>query len=55
MNDKLQPVADDDKTRGELGNFLRTLRRCVPLSYKNWCAVPKRLKTTLWNYVQVLY
>ena len=55
MNDKLQPVEDDDKTRAELGNFLGTLRRRVPLSYKNWSAVPKSLKTTLWNYVHVLY
>lgn len=55
MNDKLQPVADDDKTRAELGSFLGTLRRCVPLSYTNWSKVPKSLKTNLWSYVQVLY
>lgn len=55
MNDKFQAVSDDDQIIAELSNFLGTLRRSVPLTYKSWTDVPKNLKKMLWNYVQVNY
>lgn len=53
MNKKLQPISDDDKVISEIGYFLGTLKRCVPLTYKSWRDVPENLKTTLLNYVKV--
>ena len=53
MNKKFQPISDDDKVISELGYFLGTLKKCVPLTYKSWKDVPANLKTTLLNYVKV--
>ena len=55
MNNKFQPIADDNESRAELGSFLGTLRRCVSLTYKNWAHVPRTMKKTLCNYVKVVY
>lgn len=53
MNKKGQPISDDDNVVTELGYFLGTLRKCVPLTYKSWRDVPENLKNTLLNYVKV--
>ncbi|KAK1387289.1 hypothetical protein POM88_015467 [Heracleum sosnowskyi] len=55
MNKEFQPISDNDKVVSELNNFLGTLRRCVPLTYKSWTHVPRTLKQTLWNYVKQRY
>ncbi|KAK1381043.1 hypothetical protein POM88_027787 [Heracleum sosnowskyi] len=55
MNEKFQPIVDDDKVITELGYFLGTLKRCVPLTYKSWTDVPQNLKNTLLNYVKQRY
>lgn len=54
VNEKFQPVADDDKTISELSNFLGTLKRCVPLTYASWEHVPESLKDTFWSYTKVI-
>lgn len=54
MNERFQPVSDEDKVISELSNFLGTLaKRCVSFTYVSWRDVPKTLKNTLWNYVKV--
>lgn len=53
MNEDFQPVSDNDKVVSEFGQFLGTLKKCVPLTYKSWKDVPENLKTTLLNYVKV--
>lgn len=53
MNNRFQPISDDDKVMSELGYFLGTLKRSVPLTYKSWKDVPTNLKNTLLNYVKV--
>lgn len=56
VNELFQPIADDDKVRTELGNFLGTLaKRCVSLTYVTWRHVPENIKKTMWNYVKVIY
>lgn len=55
MNQWFQPISDDDKVISELSNFLGTLKRSVPLTYKSWSDVPEKLKKSLWDYVKVIY
>ncbi|KAK1380317.1 hypothetical protein POM88_027061 [Heracleum sosnowskyi] len=56
MNERFQPVFDDDIVTSELSNFLGTItKRCVPLTYANWRHVPDNLKDTMWNYVKQRY
>ncbi|WOG86475.1 hypothetical protein DCAR_0205682 [Daucus carota subsp. sativus] len=52
MNDRFQPISDNDKVISEFGYFLGTLKKSVPLTYKSWRDVPDSLKTTLLNYVK---
>ena len=54
MNERFQPISDNDKISSELSNFLGTLvKRCVPFTYVSWRDVPEALKNTMWNYVRV--
>lgn len=56
MNDRFQPIFDDDKISSELSNFLGTIaKRCVSFNYVTWRDVPASLKKTMWNYVRVLH
>ncbi|KAK1387019.1 hypothetical protein POM88_015197 [Heracleum sosnowskyi] len=52
VNNKFQPVADDDQKISELSNFLGILKRCVPLTYASWEHVPESLKDTFWSYTK---
>ncbi|KAK1369770.1 hypothetical protein POM88_035862 [Heracleum sosnowskyi] len=55
VNNKFQPVADDDQKISELRNFLGTLKRCVPLTYASWEHVPESLKDTFWSCTKQHY
>ena len=54
MNDRGQPISDDDQVMTVVSYFLGTLKRSVPLTYKSWFDVPASLKDRLWSYVKVI-
>ena len=49
LNNKGQPVSDNQKVITELSNFVGTLARDnVSLTYVNWHVVPETLKDEMW-------
>ena len=56
LNEKNQPVADNQKVITELSNFVGTLARDnVSLTYVNWHVVPDSLKKNLWEQTLVFF
>ncbi|KAK1352533.1 hypothetical protein POM88_053230 [Heracleum sosnowskyi] len=53
MNDKFQPVSDDDRVVSEFVNFPGIMaKRCVPLTYVSWRHVLDTLNDTMWNHLK---
>lgn len=53
INEDFQPIFDNDKVLSEFGQFSRTQKKCVPLTYKSWKGVPENFNTALLNFVKV--
>lgn len=56
LNEKNQPISENQKIITELTNFVGSLAKDnVSLTYINWRLVPKELKNEMWDYTRVFF